>query len=298
MTIYGFVHLEFGAQHRARSVDMLGQLCRRLPEAETASLVAVDNASTAPDAPFSADGFGNAVVIAGDNSNREFSGWDVGIAATLARGVRPDVWIFSNDTVARNHGWGERKIAHYAHEQSKLRLHTAPWLFGEINEFPQSLMTPLGAQVEWVSSYLFAMSDALRQGLGTISPGNDLLDSFVQDRFDPALGLFRDNLDPGYATFMTNWLTRRDGEVIGKHTYKWYKSTRLTAETFDELRMKARCCLSENMLTSRARKLGADIRSPYDARNAREHMRKSIQFFSDKIGEKRILRRLRAQGGG
>ena len=47
----------------------------------------------------------------------------------------------------------------------------------------------------------------------------------------------------------------------GTHTYKWYKATPLTAETFDELRMKARCCLSENMLSYGARHLGADIRS-------------------------------------
>ena len=80
----------------------------------------------------------------------------------------------------------------------------------------------------------------------------------------------------------------------GTHTYKWYKATPLTAETFDELRMKARCCISENMLSHRARQLGADIRSPYDARNGREHVRKSWQFVSDKIVEKLILRRQRS----
>ena len=297
MTTYGFVHLEYGSQHRQPSVAMLGQLKRQLAgQGDAACLVIVDNASSSPEQPWQTADFESAFVTGGDNSNREFSGWDKGIAAMLARGVQPDIWVFSNDTVARNHGWGPRKIAHYAREQSKLRGHAGPWLFGEINEFPRSQVTPLGPQVEWVSSYLFAMNDALRQALGPISPGNALLDGFVQDSFAPERGLFRDNLDPGYVAFMTAWLVRRADDPVGKHVYKWYKASPLTADTFDELRMKARCCLSENMLTFRARRLGADIRSPYDARNAREHLRKSWQFISDKIGEKLILRRQRAQG--
>jgi hypothetical protein len=49
------------------------------------------------------------------------------------------------------------------------------------------------------------------------------------------------------------------------------------------------------MLSLRARQLGADIRSPYDARNAREHIRRSLQFLSDKLWEKFLLRRLRLE---
>ena len=39
----------------------------------------------------------------------------------------------------------------------------------------------------------------------------------------------------------------------------------------------------------------SDIRSPYDARNAREHIRRSLQFLSDKLWEKFLLRRLRLE---
>lgn len=295
MQTYGFVHLEYGSHYRQQSIEMLAQLRQQLAsKSDAVSLVIVDNASAAAEEPFRCAGFESAFVTGGDNSNREFSGWDKGVTAMHARGVRPDIWVFSNDTVARNHGWGPRKIAHYAREQSRLRQHTGPWLFGEINDFPRSLVTPLGPQLEWVSSYLFTMNEALRTGIGTISPGNALLDSFVRDSFEPGRGLFRDNLDPAYAAFMSSWLIRRDDDMTGKNIYKWYKATPLTAETFDELRMKARCCLSENMLSYRARHLGADIRSPYDARNAREHIRKSCQFVSDKIGEKLILRRQRS----
>ena len=97
-----------------------------------------------------------------------------------------------------------------------------------------------------------------------------------------------------YKWYKATWLRSQVRAFIrGKDAYTWYKATPLTAETFDELRMKARCCISENMLSYRARHLGADIRSPYDARNGREHVRKSWQFVSDKIVEKLILRRQR-----
>ncbi len=295
MKTYGFVHLEYGSLHRQQSIEMLAQLRQQLAgNGDSVSLVIVDNASSGAQEACPSAGFESAFAIGGDNSNREFSGWDKGIAATLSHAVQPDIWVFSNDTVARNHGWGSQKIAHYAREHSKLRDHAGPWLFGEINDFPQSLVTPLGPQLEWVSSYLFTMNGTLRSGLGTISPGNTLLDALVWDSFEPGRGLFRDGVDAAYAAFMSSWLIEREGEVRAKNTYKWYKAAPLTAETFAELRMKARCCLSENMLTYRARQLGADIRSPYDARNAREHIRKSCQFVSDKIGEKLILRRQRA----
>lgn len=295
MKTYGFVHLEYGPVHRQQSIEMLARLRQQLAgNGNRVSLVIVDNASSSAQEPYQTAGFESACMTGGDNSNREFSGWDKGIAATLSRGVQPDIWVFSNDTVARNHGWSSQKIAHYAREQSKLREHTGPWLFGEINDFPQSLVTPLGPQLEWVSSYLFTMNNTLRRGLRTISPDNALLDALVWDGFEPGRGLFRDGVDAAYAAFMSSWLIEREGQARAKNTYKWYKAAPLTADTFDELRMKARCCLSENMLSYRARQLGADIRSPYDARNAREHIRKSCQFVSDKIGEKLILRRQRS----
>ena len=139
-------------------------------------------------------------------------------------------------------GASERSRYYCARAQSKLRLHTAPWLFGEINEFPaiadHAARRPgrMGARPT-----CFAMSDALRQGLDTISPGNELLDSFVpKDRFDPARSACSaTNLDPGYATFMTNWLTRRDGRSdLGKHTYKWPLTSR-PALTARDLRRAA-----------------------------------------------------------
>lgn len=300
MTSYGFVHLEFGDRHRARSLQVLEALRSRLVQgSDRCALAVVDNAGAS--GALRQAGFEQAFVAPGDNSNREFSGWDSGIEALLERGEAPEVWIFSNDTVALNHAWSERRLEHFGGEIRKLALHSGPWLFGEINDFPRSTMTPMGPLLEWVSTYCFAMNDTLRRKLGTLSPGNALLDSLVNERYEPGRGLFRDHVDEAYVDFVSAWLISSDeGEGEDKKRrfkwdHEWHRASPLGPDNFEDLRMKARCCLSESMLSVRARQLGADIRSPYDARNAREHVRRSLQFLSDKLWEKFLLRRLRLE---
>jgi len=298
MTSYGFVHLEFGNRHRDRSLEVLGKLRAQLArQGDRVDLVIVDNAKSTAVEAYRDAAFDAGTVVAGDNSNREFSGWDKGISAVLARGDEPDVWIFSNDTIALNHAWSDQRIARYGGEIEKLGLHPGPWLFGEINDFPRSTMTPLGPLLEWVATYCFAMNNTLRRSLATLSPGNALLDSLVHDGFEPGRGVFRDSVGEAYVDFVSAWLINDTGDDSKQRKFKWshewHKATVLSSDNFDDLRMKARCCLSESMLSVRARQLGADIRSPYDARNAREHIRRSWHFISDKLWEKFLMRRLR-----
>ena len=54
------------------------------------TLVIVDNAGATAKETYTGFGF-EGQVIAGDNSNREFSGWDSGVAAILAGNDEPDV---------------------------------------------------------------------------------------------------------------------------------------------------------------------------------------------------------------
>ena len=300
MTNYGFVHLEYGSRHRDHSLQVLTRLRRQLADAgDRFTFAIVDNArATGGEALRDAE-FPEALVVAGDNSNREFTGWDQGVASVLARGGEPDVWLFSNDTIALNHGWGARRVAGFGSEIKRLGLHPGPWLFGEINDFPRSTMTPLGPLLEWVATYCFAMNGNLRRQLGALSPGNEFLDSLVHDRFEPAHRLFRDSVDEAYVDFVSAWLIKDENDPSRQRRFKWsrewHKASALSPANFDDLRMKARCVLSESMLSVRARQLGADIRSPYDARNARAHVRSSLQLVADKLWEKFLLRRLRLE---
>jgi hypothetical protein len=291
MATYGFVHLEYGSQYRHQSIDVLAKMWRHLRrKGDVVSLAIVDNSTSSVKSHLQVVGFESTFFIGGDNSNYEFSGWDVGISATRDAGVCPDVWIFSNDTVNRNHGWGSKRIENYVHEQSKLHDHTGPWMFGEVINLPCSLITPLGPQLEFVSSYLFAMNERLCKGLHTLSPANEDLDALVLDRYSPGCGLFRDLVDPAYSAYISRWLIPNETATFEISTYKWYRAAPLSADNFYQLRMKARCIISEHMLSFRAQSLGAYIRSPYDAFNVRDHLHKTFQLIYDKIVEKLILR--------
>ncbi|MBT2320818.1 hypothetical protein J7E62_00395 [Variovorax paradoxus] len=261
------------------------------------SLVIVDNAKIKGDEHFSGEGFVDELVIAGDNSNREFSGWDHGVRALVARRGESDIWIFTNDTFATHHGWSDQRAARFGAGIRRLENHLGPWLFGEITNFPHSMITPLGPSIRFVPTYCFAMNQVLRQGLGQLSPGNALLDSLVHDHFEPDHRIFRDNVDPGYVDFILAWLIADDSDPQRKKrfgwAFEWHNRSSLNAHTFDDLRMKARCCLSETLLSVRARKFGADFCSPYDAWSARDRIRRTIEYILDKVWEKRLMRRIR-----
>ena len=302
MTHYCFVHLEFGNARREPSIELLSRFREAFVRpGDHVGLVIVDNARTDGEESYTGFGFEAARVIPGDNSNREFSGWDAGVAAVLAHSDEPEVWIFTNDTVARHQGWSPQRAARFGQEIERLSTHAAPWILGEVNDYVRSVNTPLGPQLEYIVTYGFAMNNTLRRGLVTLSPGNEFLDSLVHDSFEPARKLFRDHVDPGYAETRLVFMVADPVQMAEtKRKYKWsggwYKASPLSAENFADMRMKLRCVVSETLLSVRARQLGADIRSPYDARNGRARVRTTLQFFADKLWERRFMRRLKRSG--
>ncbi|MDM0027644.1 hypothetical protein [Variovorax saccharolyticus] len=302
MTHYSFVHLEFGNARREPSIELLARFREAFARpGDRVGLVIVDNARTDGEETYSGFGFETARVIPGDNSNREFSGWDAGVAAVLAHSEEPEVWIFTNDTVARHQGWSPQRAARFGQEIERLSTHAGPWILGEVNDYVRSVNTPLGPQLEYIVTYGFAMNNTLRKGLVTLSPGNEFLDSLVHDSFEPARKLFRDHVDPGYAETRLVFMVADPAQMEeNKRKFKWrggwYKASPLSAENFADMRMKLRCVVSETLLSVRARQLGADIRSPYDARNGRQRVRKTLQFFADKLWERRFMRRLKRSG--
>ncbi len=304
MTNYCFIHLEFGCSRREASLELLSKFRSGLVKKDDrVTLVIVDNARTDREESGSGAGFEKYIVLKGDNSNQEFSGWDVGVSAVLSSGIKPDVWIFSNDTAAWHHGWSDQRAARFASETQRLSEHAGPWILGEVNDFTGSAKTPLGPLLEYIVTYCFSMNEALRERLTTLSPGNAYLDSLVHQDFEPARKILRDHVDPGFAESRLKWVVAEDPAELADigRKYKWarrgwHNASPLNSETFDSLRMKMRCVLSESLLSVRARQVGADIRSPYDARNGRERIRKTAQFIADKLWERRFLRKLEKLG--
>jgi len=297
---YSFVHLEYGRASRESSLELLGRFRRLLvARGHEVSLLIVDNALRSGEERYDGHGFEGVAVVPGDNSNHEFTGWDAGMSAMLRRADAPDVWVFTNDTVATHHGWSETRVRRFFDQADWLSQHGGPWMLGELINCANPGSTPIGPMLQWISTYAFAMNDRLRWTLGTVSPAPALLDSIFEDSYEPAHRVFRPHLGPDFMAGAMDWLVADSGEGTARaRRFGWkntaYKVRTLDAETFPALRSKLRCVLSESFLSQRARQAGAELWCPYSGTTGRQRVRNTYDFLMDKVKEKLIMRRRRA----
>ena len=97
------LYLQYGDEHHASGMAVLRRQVARLFPGSRASFLLVDNALDAATPP-RVDG--DETRLAGDNANREFSGWDRGLQwLRSSRRVAPnDLVVLANDTFHRSYG--------------------------------------------------------------------------------------------------------------------------------------------------------------------------------------------------
>jgi hypothetical protein len=298
MKRYAIVHLEYGQKTRDMSLQLLAKFRRELSAVGEVSLLMVDNARLSGVGHYSGHGWEDISVIAGDNSNREFTGWDVGVEDVLSRGPEPDIWIFTNDTIATHHGWSENHIKRFCNEAIFMTPFAAPWLLGELQDTAKPDTTPIGPVLLWLPTYAFVMNAQLRQALGTLSPPTAVLDAILEPDFEPRRKLFREGVEIGFFQQSIQYLVAEEGMEAHQQlarkmgwTSTWHSSAPLTAETFPGLSKKLRCAVSECFLSVRAHQAGAVLRSPYEGHAGRKRLASTIDFLRDKIAEKIIFKR-------
>lgn len=300
MKSLAFVHLEFGQNTRTASLNLLGQFRQEFAAAGfECSLVVVDNARSCGVEHGTGDGWNAFRIIPGDNSNREFTGWDAGVTDVLKRQPEPDVWVFTNDTVATHHGWSLTRMRRFCAEAVFMQPYQRNWLLGEITDSPKPDTTPIGPILQWLPTYAFAMNGELRKALGTISPDKADLDAILEPAFEPRRKLLREGVEPGFLQQALDWLVTDDGPearaaLARSRGWKTHYGgmAPLTAQTFSDLSAKMRCTVSEAYLSVRAVQAGAVLRSPYEGQQGRMRLRSTIDFIKDKIAEKRHFRRI------
>jgi hypothetical protein len=226
-------------------------LARLLPECRT-SIVVIDN-SLPPATPDRAAG--DLTLVAGDNANREFSGWDRGLR-WLAEHGRPspnDVVVLANDTFHRSYGTEYLELFQPGATGQALRRDA---LLGYMDAYPQPV-TLLGYRVRsWIrTSFLVTTLRAIR----TVQPLRvGEVDRLV---FSSAPGEFfrRDApLCPRYQGYLRTWLFG-DGQGPDGFGERWHSQAALTAANLEQMRAKARCILAEHSLSARARLLGLPV---------------------------------------
>lgn len=238
------VLVEFGRQHEEAALALLAPMLRRLFPAAPLRAVVVDNAATGD-----ADGSIEPCVnrVSGDNSLREFSGWDRGIEWLERRyeAARDSVFVLANDTVVR----ADKRIRVRDLPADRAAAVAQGALVGWIDEYPRSIeLFGLGVR-QWVDTSLliaeYGTLDRMRP-LARRWPDNGVFDDDWRRFFREPSPLSRN-----YRDYLRTYFF---GEQIrGDFAHAWYAQEPLTASNADAFRTKLRCVFCEHALGAHAR---------------------------------------------
>ncbi|MEN9315991.1 MAG: hypothetical protein RIS35_2384 [Pseudomonadota bacterium] len=255
------VHVQFGASSQRANERCLLRLLARLQTAGWVySIAVVDNTGEVPAPPLLRMDFVHKLQLSGDNSNREFSGWDEGVRVLRRTGSSFDAWVFTNDTLAARHCVTRAKWGVWARALTEhLSNSTGKWLLGEQFFQRNVRVAPWGSFVDWIVTYCFSMSDAALAAIETLSPPFAGYLDCVSDEFNGEESLFIEGCPAEYRSFVDGWLIRRS---IADSS-QWYRAEPLTSSSFANLAAKARCIVSEHALVSRVRNSGGVVLDLY-----------------------------------
>ncbi len=201
--------------------------------------------------------------ISGDNTTREFSGWDRGLewmdaalrsAHDRAHDADPIV-VVANDTIVRD----DKAPRIHALAPARAALASRGALVGWVDAYPRSVRAFGRSTRQWVDTSLIITRRRILDRLRPLA-----LDFRDDDVFsDDASLLFREPspLSENYRAYLRTWLFGERGDPEFAHA--WHAQSPLSPRNLNAFKSKIRCILCEHQLSARARELGiplADIR--------------------------------------
>lgn len=191
-------------------------------------------------------------ILAGNNSHREFSGWEVGLDYCRRNGLieQSDLVVFANDTFCHHNKFGP--LTRFTFRKALRRLlrdPSTPALAGEVHRLGKPYCIDGLVCDRWVATYLFGMSHALVAQLDRLTPATPMTD-FYQQQTDKLE--FSDLVSPNLARHIEQWLT-------GSGATRWKGAAAGEAQTLAQLQGKANSVLCEKYLTARALSSGGKL---------------------------------------
>jgi hypothetical protein len=245
--------LEHGREREQKAIDLLDSTLRRLFPGSRRQTAIVDNAM-ADDSHTAVDE--HVDRISGDNTLREFSGWDRGLAwLDRHHAPAPDsVVVLANDTIVRPDK--SERVRDLPTERGAMASQGA--LVGWVDEYPHPVRLFATEFRQWVDTSLVITT---RRTLSALQPLTVLMSERIFD--DDWRRIFVDPspLSAKYRTYLRTYFVgdRHDQEF----THGWYAQAPVTPDNFEDLKTKLRCVFCEHLLSARARRLGirlVDIR--------------------------------------
>ena len=195
----------------------------------------------------------DVIQVDGDNSLREFSGWDKGIATARKLGLleASDLVIFANDTFCFHNKFGP--ITRYCFQRAfrnALEDRASLSLVGERFNLGATAVIRGLPLASWVSTYLFAISRPLMRELGQVAPPFDM--SFLVHKSASGEVELTDEVSSDLAKYLANWMG-----LSGTGESMWYGAKVETATSADQQVGKLRSILAEKYLSAACQSLQA-----------------------------------------
>jgi hypothetical protein len=246
------VHLalvEFGRQREGPALRTLIPTLRRVYPSSALHVVVVDN-SDAADVEVEIDS--DLHLIGGDNTMREFSGWDRAIAWLQQRytPAAGSIVVLANDTVARPDK--RTRVGELPADRAAAAASGA--LVGWIDEYPRQIeLFGLGLR-QWVDTSLVITQWRTVAALGPLArlPRNEVFSTDWRAPF-----LEPSPLSENYRAYLKTYFCGDPG--IDAFDHRWYAQEPISALNFEAFKLKLRCVFCEHLLSARSRALGIPL---------------------------------------
>lgn len=203
------------------------------------------------------DDFTDVIYLKGDNSNYEFSGWDVALKY-IRRNYNSEEnlsVIFANDTFCFHRKWFYLKRISFIFLFKDFIKRNRRGIGGEVNSICQSYCINDQINLGWVSTYLFILSgDIVLDEKFYLNNINSYWDKFIL-KVDNDNIYFKTEFDENLGLHLNKWLFPKKNEK------GWYNSSNINIEKKIK---KLESILNEKLLSSNIIRMNAFI---YDVNN-------------------------------
>ena len=244
------VLLEFGQKHEQAALELLIPTLHRLFPGAMLRGAVVDNALARNDEVAIDHELDR---VSGDNTLREFSGWDRGIA-WLERRYSPatgSIFVLANDTVVR----ADKHDRVRDIPADRVAATSRGALVGWVDEYPRAIEL-FGLKLrQWIDTSLLLAERGTLAGLRPLS--RPIADELVFDHDWRRIFREPSPLSENYRDYLRTYFfgERLDGEF----EHAWYAQQPLAEDNFEAFKVKLRCIFCEHLLSAHARVQGIPL---------------------------------------
>jgi len=236
--------LAYGMEYCQAAIKNLESLLPRiLPKGYTFKYIIIDNAQQENKVSLS----NNNVLISGNNSFSEFSGWQKGLNFLESKllHAKDDLILFVNDSFHRSYG---TKYLDYFPPVNLSNLNNA-FIYGYFDDFPKSASLFGYKYKSWLRSNFFITSFSSLPPLLPLTlphPPASLFSSNIEKFWSDEA-----NISPNFKAYILCWLTGRIDSDFPEYRLKWAKSRPVTPQNIKRFKLKAISILCEHYLGAR-----------------------------------------------